>query len=139
MLCDGRTGVMFKRPVNVGIQYMYKLVHLVKKKINAISLDEPVDPVFLQPIKGAKNNGGQACGEMESWCFQAIGANHILQTLYSTMSDDAVNKDANIEALIRDPDSFDPANNNMNDATMQAFTKSHVYRRDNDTRWCLVV
>lgn len=124
MLCDGRTGVMFKRPVNVGIQYMYKLVHLVKKKINAISLDEPVDPVFLQPIKGAKNNGGQACGEMESWCFQAIGANHILQTLYSTMSDDAVNKDANIEALIRDPDSFDPANNNMNDATMQAFTRA---------------
>lgn len=124
MLCDGRTGVMFKRPVNVGIQYMYKLVHLVKKKINAISLDEPVDPVFLQPIKGAKNNGGQACGEMESWCFQAIGANHILQTLYSTMSDDTINKDDNIKELIRDPNKFDPKNNNMNDATMQAFTRA---------------
>lgn len=124
MLCDGRTGVMFKRPVNVGIQYMYKLVHLVKKKINAISLDEPVDPVFLQPIKGAKNNGGQACGEMESWCFQAIGANHILQTLYSTMSDDAKNKADNIKALIQNPDGFKPENNNMNDATMQAFTRA---------------
>lgn len=123
-LCDGRTGQMFKRPVNVGIQYMFKLVHMVKKKVNAISLEEPVDPVFQQPLKGQKNEGGQSFGEMEAWCLQCMGAKNVLQATYSTESDDVEKKQELEERLSSGELDIDVIGENRNDLIMQAFTRS---------------
>ena len=124
MLCDGRTGQMFKRPINVGIQYMFKLVHMVKKKINAIGLDGPIDPIFSQPLKGQKNNGGQSFGEMETWCLQGIGANKVLQALLTTQSDDIANKELVYSKIEEDPTQFNVIGDNHNDLTFQCFTRS---------------
>ena len=77
---------MFERPINLVVQYMYVLTHKVKKKIHAIGIDEQVDPVFLQPRKGQKNDGGQSFGEMELWCLASVGANKVIQEIYSTLS-----------------------------------------------------
>lgn len=123
-LCDGRTGELFKRPVNVGIQYMFKLIHMVKKKINAISLEEPIDPIFQQPLKGQKNEGGQSFGEMEAWCLQGIGATKLLQETYSTESDD-VEKKIELEKKLTNGDLVtDVIGENRNDLIMQTFTRS---------------
>lgn len=92
-MIDGRTGIPFERPINVGVMYVYKLHHMAHKKMHAIGTDAPVDPTFLQPRKGAKHNGGQSFGEMESWCLQGLGANYLLQEIYSAMSDDKKARD----------------------------------------------
>lgn len=123
MLCDGRTGEFFKRPVNVGVHYMFKLVHMVKKKVNAISLEEPIDPIFQQPLKGQKNEGGQSFGEMESWCLQGIGATGVLQTTYSTESDDIDKKLELEERLCNGELDVDVIGENKNDLVMQTFTR----------------
>ena len=124
MLCDGRTGEMFKRPVNVGIQYMQKLVHMVRKKVNAVGLNAPVDPVFQQPVKGQKRGGGQGLGEMEAWCFQAIGANKVLQELTTIQSDDVKGKALSKDILRQNPACFNYTGENHNDYAMEAFLRS---------------
>lgn len=115
ILVDGRTGKRFERPINVGVLYMYKLEHMVRKKIHAIGLDAPVDPVFLQPKKGSKRNGGQAFGEMESWCLQSMGAFKVLEDIYGFQSDDILAKEE-IQNTIRyqqtESENFRSENNN---------------------------
>lgn len=123
-LMDGRNGVMFKRPINVGVLYMYKLVHLAKKKITAISLQESVDPVFLQPLKGQKNNGGQSFGEMESWCLQAIGANKVLQSLYSMQSDDVKAREMAIQMSTEQNGKLRMSGDNHNNLVALAYLRS---------------
>lgn len=126
ILIDGRTGSPFERPIEWGKIYLQKLVHRVEKKIHSIGLDAKVDPVFGQPRKGAKNSGGQAFGEMESWCLQSAGANVVLQYLYSVMSDDAVGRDDFKQELITNynnvelPDSGSITNSEI----MLAFSRS---------------
>ena len=88
-----------ERPINLVVQYMYVLTHKVKKKIHAIGIDEQVDPVFLQPRKGQKNDGGQSFGEMELWCLASVGANKVIQEIYSTMSDDISNRKSVVEEM----------------------------------------
>lgn len=92
MLIDGRTGLFYKRPVNVGLLYMYKLTHDADKKINGLGLSEDADVVYLQALKGKKNQGGQSLGEMEAWCFHGMQMNKVLQSLYSVQSGDVVGK-----------------------------------------------
>lgn len=124
MMIDGRTGQYFKRPINIGYQYMFKLVHQVRKKATAIGLDAPVDNVFNQPVKGQKKQGGQAFGEMESWCLQAIGANKVLQELYSVQSDDLDNKEALKKNIDTDPLYVKVSGQNNNDLVFQAYMRS---------------
>ena len=88
-LIDGRTGEYFVRPINTGIIYFNKLQHIAADKIHAIGYKAPVDPVFQQPRKGSKNQGGQSFGEMENWCLHGIGVNKVLNDIYSFQSDDA--------------------------------------------------
>ena len=124
MLCDGRTGEMFKRPVNVGIQYMQKLVHMVRKKVNAVGLNAPVDPVFQQPVKGQKRGGGQGLGEMEAWVFQSVGANKVLQELTTIQSDDVEGKALSKDILRQNPACFNYTGKNHNDYAMEAYLRS---------------
>ena len=131
MLMDGRSGHYFERPINYGIMHMLKMTHMVKKKIHSIGMVHPVDAVTLQPKHGAKRDGGQAFGEMESWCLQGVGAVKLLQEIQSTASDDRLNRTAIIEAMEQDPynvictgDNLGYEQNNSNDATFQVFARS---------------
>lgn len=125
-LCDGRTGRMFERPVNLVAQYMQVLTHKVKKKIHAIGMNEPVDPVFLHPRRGQKNSGGQSFGEMELWCLAGVGAKAVIQEIYSTLSDDVSNREALTAKLAQQPcEVHMPEANNKNDYLYQAMARSY--------------
>lgn len=117
-LIDGRTGKYFEREINVGYQYMYKLVHMARKNIHAVGLQHGVNQVTLQAKSSAKLNGGQSFGEMESWCLEGIGAMKVLQELQTTLSDDRIAR-ANLDRQLKnDPYYVDIMGENHNDAMM---------------------
>lgn len=118
MLVDGRTGKEFERPINVGYQYMYKLVHMAKKNIHAVGLQHGVNSVTLQAKSSSKLNGGQSFGEMESWCLESIGASKVLQELQTTMSDDRQARDYLSTALDNNPYEVHVQGENHNDVMM---------------------
>lgn len=135
ILCDGRTGRMFERPINLVVQYMYVLTHKAKKKIHAIGMDEQVDPVFLQPRKGQKNDGGQSFGEMELWCLASVGANKVIQEIYSTMSDDISNRKNVMEEMKLHPgDVHLQTSDNKNDYLYQAMCRSYYVEVETDPK-----
>lgn len=125
-LIDGRTGLPFRYPINVGVIYMQKLHHVAESKIHAIGMDAPVDPTFLQPKKGSKSEGGQRVGEMENWSLHGVGANNLLQDLFSIQSDDLVARNNLKKKLLGLPyvSSENDAGNNYNDASILAFVRS---------------
>lgn len=135
MLCDGRTGRMFERPINLVVQYMYVLTHKAKKKIHTIGMDEQVDPVFLQPRKGQKNDGGQSFGEMELWCLASVGAHKVIQEIYSTMSDDIANRKNVIDEMKLHPgDVHLQSSDNKNDYLYQAVCRSYYVEVETDPK-----
>src|SRR5690606_15147095 len=87
VLCDGRTGQPFDRPVTVGYMYMLKLNHLVDDKMHARSTG-PYSLVTQQPLGGKAQFGGQRFGEMEVWALEAYGAAYTLQEMLTVKSDD---------------------------------------------------
>ncbi|MCB1921066.1 MAG: DNA-directed RNA polymerase subunit beta [Candidatus Competibacteraceae bacterium] len=87
ILCDGRTGEPFDRPVTVGYMYMLKLNHLVDDKMHARSTG-PYSLVTQQPLGGKAQFGGQRFGEMEVWALEAYGASYTLQEMLTVKSDD---------------------------------------------------
>ena len=91
MLRDGKTGEYFDRPVTVGYIYILKLHHLVDEKIHARSVGS-YSLVTQQPLGGKSHFGGQRCGEMECWAFQAYGAAYTLQEILTIKSDDVVGR-----------------------------------------------
>jgi DNA-directed RNA polymerase subunit beta' len=118
---DGRTGKMFDRPINVGVMYMLQLEHKVSSKMKGIGISGKLDPVFNQPSKGG---GGQAFGEYETWVLMAVGANKVLQDLFSIQSDDlrAINVLRN--SIMEGADSFEIEGNNNNDHIFQVLMRS---------------
>lgn len=123
-LIDGRTGYPFERPVNVGVLYLMKLHHTVETKMHSIGMDAEYDPVFLQPKRGAKRNGGQSFGEMESWCLESVGAFKVLQFLHSAQSDDHATIEENMAAYASDPFAEPSSGVNFNDKPFQAFYRT---------------
>ncbi|MGB0468630.1 MAG: DNA-directed RNA polymerase subunit beta [Pontibacterium sp.] len=87
VLCDGRTGNQFDRPVTVGYMYMLKLNHLVDDKMHARSTGS-YSLVTQQPLGGKAQFGGQRFGEMEVWALEAYGAAYTLQEMLTVKSDD---------------------------------------------------
>jgi DNA-directed RNA polymerase subunit beta len=87
ILCDGRTGEAFERPVTVGYMHMLKLNHLVDDKMHARSTG-PYSLVTQQPLGGKAQFGGQRFGEMEVWALEAYGAAYTLQEMLTVKSDD---------------------------------------------------
>ncbi|WP_411992876.1 DNA-directed RNA polymerase subunit beta [Agarivorans sp. DSG3-1] len=87
VLCDGRTGQEFERPVTVGYMYMLKLNHLVDDKMHARSTGS-YSLVTQQPLGGKAQFGGQRFGEMEVWALEAYGAAYTLQEMLTVKSDD---------------------------------------------------
>ena len=100
VLCDGRTGEKFDKPVTVGVMYMLKLHHLVDDKIHARSTG-PYSLVTQQPLGGKAQFGGQRFGEMEVWALEAYGAAHTLQEILTVKSDDVVGRVKTYEAIVK--------------------------------------
>jgi len=105
-LIDGRTGVVFDRPVTVGYIYMLKLHHLVDDKIHARSIG-PYSLVTQQPLGGKAQFGGQRFGEMEVWALEAYGAAYTLQEMLTVKSDDVSGRTKVYEAIVRGDDNFE--------------------------------
>jgi len=105
-LWDGRTGVMFDRPVTVGIIYMLKLHHLVEDKIHARSTG-PYSLVTQQPLGGKAQLGGQRFGEMEVWALEAYGASYTLQEILTVKSDDVAGRVKVYETIVKGEENFE--------------------------------
>lgn len=123
-LCDGRTGKMFKRPINIGTLHMFKLVHMVNKKAHSIGSHVKVDPIFGQPRHGQKNEGGQSFEEMCCWCVSGVGATKVLQDMYTVQSDDLASKKLLAGEIRDDPSDIHIDGTNNSDFIMQAFIRS---------------
>ena len=119
-MIDGRTGQYFKRPINVGYAYMFRMIQMAAKRIHSVGFDAKVDPVFMQPKKGQKEKGGQALGEMEIWALQGIGAYKVLNDLITVQSDDVTSQRARRIALEEDPYSVKGTGKNSNLFHLQA-------------------
>jgi len=100
ILCDGKTGEPFDRPVTVGVIYMAKLHHLVADKVHARSTG-PYSLVTQQPLGGKAQFGGQRFGEMEVWALEAYGAAHALQEMLTIKSDDVQGRVKAYEAIVK--------------------------------------
>jgi DNA-directed RNA polymerase subunit beta len=106
-LRDGRTGEYFDRAVTVGKIYMCKLDHLVDYKMHARSIG-PYSLVTQQPLGGKSYFGGQRCGEMEVWAFEAYGAAYTLQELLTVKSDDVAGRIKVYECIVKGDNRYEP-------------------------------
>jgi len=86
-LRDGITGEYFEAEVEVGYQYIMKLVHMVDDKVHARSIG-PYALITQQPLGGKAQFGGQRLGEMEVWALEAYGASTLLHEMLTVKSDD---------------------------------------------------
>jgi DNA-directed RNA polymerase subunit beta len=100
MLCDGRTGDQFERPVTVGYMHVLKLHHLVDDKMHARSTG-PYSLVTQQPLGGKAQFGGQRFGEMEVWALEAYGAAYTLQEMLTVKSDDVQGRTKVYENIVK--------------------------------------
>lgn len=107
VLYDGRTGEPFNQPVNVGMMYIMKLLHLVEDKIHARSTG-PYSLITQQPLGGKAQMGGQRFGEMEVWALEAYGAAYTLQEMLTVKSDDVQGRVATYEAIVKDENIKEP-------------------------------
>jgi len=107
LLCDGRTGEPFERPVTVGEMYMMKLHHLVDDKMHARSIG-PYSLVTQQPLGGKAQFGGQRLGEMEVWALEAYGAANTLQEFLTVKSDDITGRARMYEAIVKGDATLEP-------------------------------
>ena len=119
ILIDGRTGLPLDRPVNVGYMYMLKLEHRVNKKMHAINTTTAINQITNQPLQGAKKDGGQALGEMESWCLISADAKQVLQELVSVQSDDIQAQRRLEQVISSNPWDISISCTNNNDKMMQ--------------------
>ena len=122
-MIDGKTGLPFDRPVNLGILPMYKLHHTSNRNIHSVGNDAKLDVTFLQPKKGQKNHGGQVLGEMETWCLESVEAKTLMQELVTTQSDDWHSREVFI-ANQRSGSEKAVVGRNSNDHGMQAYYRS---------------
>ncbi len=106
VLCDGRTGEQFARPVTVGMKYLLKLHHLVDDKIHARSTG-PYSLVTQQPLGGKAQFGGQRFGEMEVWALEAYGAAYTLQEMLTVKADDVSGRTKVYESIVKGEDNFE--------------------------------
>ncbi|ETO91182.1 MAG: DNA-directed RNA polymerase, beta subunit [Candidatus Xenolissoclinum pacificiensis L6] len=105
VLYSGITGEPFDRKVTVGNMYLLKLNHLVSDKMHARSVG-PYSLITQQPLGGKSHFGGQRCGEMEGWAFQAYGASYLLHETLTVRSDDVVGRVKMYESIVRGENNF---------------------------------
>ena len=100
ILRDGRTGVPFDYPVDIGYMYMLRLAHIAKDKIHARATG-PYSLIHQQPLGGKAHFGGQRFGEMEVWALEAYGAAHTLTEMLTYKSDDIRGRNDVYKAILK--------------------------------------
>jgi len=98
-LIDGRTGEYLDSLVMVGYQYIFKLNHLVDKKIYCRSVGK-YSLISQQPISGRTSTGGQRDGEMELWALAGYGAKGITLETITLRSDDIAGRNKTYASII---------------------------------------
>lgn len=76
---DPETGEFYNSPV--GHMYWNKLYHLASNKIGARSIRQ-YNRRVLQPVRGAKDGGGQRLGEMEVYALISHNATEVLKEFF---------------------------------------------------------
>ena len=91
-LYNPRTGKYFETPVLIGINYVYKLVHEVDKKIQARGgyCTEPYVEKFSSPTHGQSKHGGGRWGYMELDAIASHGAAALMHEALNDRSDNPI-------------------------------------------------
>lgn len=97
ILRDGRSGRLLKGNLCLGVLQYFKLVHMVKDKINYRTIGKYKE-LIQQPIRG-RDEGGQRFGEMELWSLEAFGSSYTIKELLSFRSDDILGR-VNLNEMI---------------------------------------
>lgn len=92
VLFNPRTGKNYEGSVVLGVNYIYKLVHEVAKKVHARGglCTEPYVEKADSPTHGSASRGGQRYGSMEIDALSAYGASNLIQELMNERGDNAV-------------------------------------------------
>jgi DNA-directed RNA polymerase II subunit RPB2 len=83
---SGKTGVLLKRHVFMGLTKVCQLKHFVKDKIHARATG-PIQVLTRQPVHGRKKDGGFRFGSMEKNAVITHGATSVLHNRFITNSD----------------------------------------------------
>lgn len=118
-MIDGRTGMPFDRPIFTGMMYILKLEHRINKKLHSINFTKRVNSITNQPVKGAKNDGGQSFSEMESWCLGAANSKKLLQSLFTVQSNDEHARIQALEQIAANPYDVHVKTNNDSDEFLE--------------------
>lgn len=91
-LYNPKTDKFFETPVLVGINYVYKLIHVADKKVHGRGglCTEPYVTKLSAPPKGSSKQGGQRMGHMEFNAFAGLGATAWMHELLNERSDNYV-------------------------------------------------
>lgn len=87
-----------KEKVPVGYTYINKLEHMGELKIHSRSTG-PVTQT-RQPTRGKRNEGGQRCGEADTYSLIGYNATYLLSELMGAMSDDDKSKNEILSEII---------------------------------------
>lgn len=117
ILIDGRTGLPFERPVEVGIEYMLTLHQKVRSKIKSTSKTHAIDQTNGQR---QDSTGAQAIGEMETWALEVSKCDKLLQDLFTTQSDDWESSDYLEDMIESNPRELTLKGNNRNNIILCA-------------------
>lgn len=130
ILYDGHTGLPFDTPVETGVMYMFKLVHMVEDKVHQIGTKFKVDDKTGRPGEGKKRGGGQKMGEMEELVNQAYPG-HSYRDYYQQL--DVSSKEgqerftnALLEEVPRSELAWDARNNDVNKMLYNSQAKEHM-------------
>lgn len=91
-LINPKTDTYYETPVLIGVNYVYKLYHEVRKKEHARAgyMTEPYVAKLSSPPKGSSKSGGQRMGYMELDALMQYGAVDILHEFENERGDNAV-------------------------------------------------
>src|SRR5258708_37332675 len=99
-LYDGKTGLQYAKPAQVGMTYFLKLIHMVEDKLHMRSIG-PYSLITQQPLGGKAQFGGQRFGEMEVWALEGYGAAYTLQEMLTIKSDDVLGRAKTYESIVK--------------------------------------
>lgn len=115
ILIDGRTGLPYERPVEVGIEYMLTLHQKVRGKMKSTAKTHALDQTTGQR---QDSTGAQAIGEMETWALEVSKCDKLLQDLFTTQSDDWESSDYLEDMIEANPNELVLKGNNRNNVIL---------------------
>lgn len=108
-LIDPKSGKRTLKRVNIGINYVYKLVQEGESKMHSRGgyLTSPYVFKTESPTKGASNGGGQRMGYMELDALAAYGSSAVLKEITNERSDNYIARNnVTVKALHSDDPSY---------------------------------